>query len=55
MFAYIHCALQGLQHFSLFSFFPIFQEPFFRFVFVDFASVKMFVGTHARLMGTQSS
>lgn len=34
----------------------MFQEPpFFRPVFVDFASVKMFVGTHARLMGTLSS
>lgn len=31
------------------------SASFFRPVFVDFASVKMFVGTHARLMGTLSS
>lgn len=48
LFLFFHCMFQASLWF-LFLFF------FFRPVFVDYASAKMFMGTHARLMGTLSS
>lgn len=49
----------GFPTFLSFFFFFFCQHvssaSFFRPVFVDFASVKMFVGAHTRLMGTLSS
>lgn len=52
MFALICPSLKSPKLLSCSVFFKFLM---FRPVFVDLSSVKMFVGTHARLMGTLSS